>query len=339
MATLADRFDIVIDERLSCALGVVYFMTPAPQVARKTPRWSGSALIEVGRSKLWVDQLVRTMDLEGLKVRESFERGLFHETPTLSVRGWEADGRLAVEWSMEKTAFRRVHAWRWTTAFQQALSIELGAALPLLQRDALVFPSQHLQRFKRRALVQLHPFQPFDGDFVDKPRLFKLTDFFMGDSREVHIARKLFDQMVRARQQTRWDDTELILSTALEGALRALDGVASSDPWKLHDSLARFQSKFLSPAWRHVRKRVQKAFERLRHSNAHPDWIIDKMALSAEAARSQSFDDLRLLSRFYGSMILALADVPSLRPHDASTAEPPPPPTSDPGTSGSSEVM
>lgn len=340
LATLADRFDVVVDDRLSCSVGIVRFMTPAPEVVRKAKRWSGSALIGVGPSVLWPDKLLCTVNLEGLTISESFERkGLLHETATLSVRGRGEDGRLALHWSMDKTAYRRADAWRWAAAFRDALSIELGSALPLLEREVVVFPSQHLERIKAAKLTQLHPFQPFEGDVVDKARLFALTDFFMKDSRGARVARKLFDQMVRARQQTRWDDTELILSTALEGALRALDGVASADRgWKLHDSLARFQKTYLSPAWRQVRRRAVDAFERLRHSTAHPDWILDKMALPAEAARSQSFDDLRFLSRFYGYMILALAGVANLQPVFGGRSAAPPT-GSAPGASGSGEVM
>lgn len=224
-ATLTDRFDVVMDDRLSCALGSVHFMIRAPEAARTVKRWSGSSLIEVGQSILWPDKLHSTVNLEGLTISESFDRkGLRHETPTLSVRGREDDGRLVLHWSMDKTAYRRADAWRWATAFREALSIELGRSLPLLEREALVFPSQHIERIKAGKLIRLQPFQPFDGDLVDKARLISLTDFFMTDTREARIAQKLFDQMVRARQQVRWEDTELVLSTAIEGTLRALDG-------------------------------------------------------------------------------------------------------------------
>ena len=64
-------------------------------------------------------------------------------------------------------------------AFRDALSIELGCSLPLLEREVVVFPSQHLERIKAGKLIELHPYQPIEGDFVDKPRLFWLTDFFM----------------------------------------------------------------------------------------------------------------------------------------------------------------
>jgi hypothetical protein len=335
VVTLADRFDVVAQKRLSCTLGAVHLMTPLPEVARSAKRWSGSVLIEVGSSVLWPDRIVRTVQLEGQTIGESFSRdGLLHETPTLSVRGQEDDGRLDLHWSMDKTAYRRADAWRWARAFHDALSIELGCFLPLLEREVLAFPSQHIERIKAGRVVALHPFQPFEGDLVDKSRLFSLTDFFMKDTREAHICRKLFDQMVRANQQARWDDTELILSTALEGALRALDGVPSSDRrWKLDRALKRFRDKHLSPTWRRACTCVLAAFKHLRHSTAHPDWILDKMAQSADAERSASFDDLRFLSRFYGYMILALAGVQHLQPVFDGQSLDPQSPASDPQSS------
>jgi hypothetical protein len=339
--TLTDRFDVIAQARLSCAISAVRFMMPLPEVARGVKRWSGSALLEVGSSVLWPDKVVRTVQLNGQTLSESFSRdGLFHETPTLRVRGQEDDGRLSLYWSMDKAAHRRADMWRWVTAFHDALSIELGRALPLLERETLVFPSEHSERIRAGKVVSLHPFQPLQGDLIDKPRLFALTDFFMKNTREARICRKLFDQMVRARRQARWDDTELILSTALEGVLRALDDVPSSDrKWKLHDSLTRFRDKYLSLAWRKPCKQTLKAFKRLRHSAAHPDWILDKMDLSAEAERASSFADLQFLSRFYGYVILALAGVPNLEPVFGDPPSTPTPPASNPDPAGSGEVM
>jgi hypothetical protein len=315
VATLTDRFDVVAQKRLSCGLGAVRFMLPLPQVTRGVKRWSGSALIG-GSSALWPDSVTRTVQLQGQTIRESFGRkGLLHETPTLTVRGREDSGRLDLHWSMDKTRYRRADAWRWPIAFRDALSIELGCFLPLLEREVLSYPSQHVERMKSGKVVRLHPFQPFESEIVDKTRLLRLTDFFMTDTREAEVCRKLFDQMVRAKQQARWDDSELILSTALEGVLRALEGVPSAErKWSPGDSLARFRQKHLTPVWRYACKHALSAFEHLRHSTAHPDWIVDKMAPAAEAERSASFSDLRFLSRFYGYMILALAGFKDLEP-------------------------
>lgn len=311
LATLADRFDVLHQGRLSARLGVVRFMRRLPEVARKATRWSGSALIKLPRSILWPDSLTRTVHLNDQKISESFEHGgLLHETDTLRVRGQEDDRQFAVHWSMEKPAYRRTDAWRWPEAFRQALSIELGSSLPLLERETFVFPKQHTERVRPGKAVDLAPFQPFEGDLVDKARLFCLTEFFRKDSREAKIAWKLFDQMVRTKQQERWDDTELILSTALEGTLRSLDGAASSDrEWQLDASLARFRGKYLSRDWRIACTRAFKAFEHLRHRTAHPEWMLD-----VDAERSESFRELQFLSRFYGYMILALARFPNLQP-------------------------
>ena len=195
-------------------------------------------------------------------------------------------------------------------SLSQALRIEIGASLPLLEREIFAGPRYHFERFRSRDVLTLHPFHPFDGDFVDATRLLHLTDFFLKDSRDAKIARKLFDQMVRAKRQDRWDDTELILSTALEGMLRSLDGAASSDRgWQLDASLAGFRDKYLSRDWRIVCTRVLKAFEHLRHRTPHPEWI-----LATDAERSESFKELQFLSRFCGYMILALARFPNLQP-------------------------
>lgn len=340
VVALADRLDVLTQDRLSCSLRSVRFMTRLSDVTRKAPRWSGSALIALGSSLLWPDKVVRTTELAGTPFRQSFEsKGLSHDTLTLTVRGQEDDGYLDLHWSMEKVACRRSDAWRWPTAFCDALSIESGHSLPLLERELLAFSRQHTERCKALKVVPLHPFQPFDGDFIDKVRLFALTDFFMKDSREARLCRRLFDQMVRAKQQTRWDDAELILSTALEGVLRALDRVPSSNrKWQLDASLAHFRQTYLSPEWRQACKHALSVFEHLRHSTAHPDWIVDKTALEADAERSTSFQGLKFLSRFYGYMILAMAGLQP-QPIFGGRSLAPQASASTPGRSGSSEVM
>jgi hypothetical protein len=313
---LTDRWDLVMQDRLSCALGAVRFMTRLPEAARNAKRWFGSAQFQVGKSVLWPDTLTRTVQLDGQPWSESFERsGLKYETTAISVHGLEEERRLQVQWSMHKGSHRRADAWRWASAFGNALAIELGRSVRLLERQVLAIRTEHSEWMPTGKVVSLFPFQPFEGDLVEKSRLFALTDLFMSDTREALICRKLFDQMVRAKEQARWDDTELILSTALEGALRSLDGAPSSDrSWKIAGSLAGFRKKYLSRRWKAACKQVLAAFKHLRHSTAHPDWSLDKMALPAEVERSRSFKDLLLLSRFYGYMILALAGVPDLQP-------------------------
>jgi hypothetical protein len=319
-ATLTDRFDILTSDRLSCTLGALSFMTPLP----KTPMtsWTGSLLVEVAHTPIWPDHLVRQTKLADATVGESFESsGLVIETSRTTIRGWLEDRHLTLHWSMPRGSFRRVDAWRFAKAFHEALCVELGGSLPLLERVALLSPRQHLERAKRFNAIDLHPFRPFEDDFVSKTRLMALTELFMQDTRQAQVARVLFSQMVRARQQAYRQDSELILSTALEGCLRAIDGVPSSDKnWKIANSIARFQDCYLSVGHRSARKKALRAFERLRHSTAHPDWLFDKTVEDGEAARQASLDDRRLLSRFYGSMILGLAGVPDLQPFPRATS-------------------
>jgi hypothetical protein len=184
-----------------------------------------------------------------------------------------------------------------------------------LEREVQAFPREHLDREKPSEVLRLELLKPFDGDLIKKDRLFSLTEFFLKDSREAGACRKLFDQMIRASQQRRWTDAELILSTALEGLLRFLERIPTSDrEWDVGQGLSRFREKYLSPQWRIACRQTLAAFERLRHSTAHPDWLVDKMKRGSESERSQSFKDMRLLSRFFGYMILALAGFKDLQP-------------------------
>jgi hypothetical protein len=51
------------------------------------------------------------------------------------------------------------------------------------------------------------------------------------------------------------------------------------------------------------------AWRRLRHRNAHPDWLHGD---GNDSIRRQAVEDLMTLTRFYGIMIFAMARVPTL---------------------------
>jgi antitoxin ParD1/3/4 len=57
-----------------------------------------------------------------------------------------------------------------------------------------------------------------------------------------------------------------------------------------------------------------KAHTYLRDRNAHPDWLFSQGGSLSEAEQVQSLDNMLLLSRFYGYMILALAGFKNLEP-------------------------
>lgn len=315
---LTDRFDVMTQDRLHCRLGRVCFMDSLRGLKRGE-HWSGSALLKTEPSVVWPDLITRRTQIDDETIHESSERrGLRLELPQLRVVGLQAedDDHLELHWSLHDPAFSRPDSWRWPLAFRDALSMELGCSVALLEREVHAFPRLHRERSRAPEIVSLGTLlKPFEGDIVDKTRLFDLAQFLFGDSYEAKGCRKLFDQMIRAAQQRRWTDSELILSTALEGILRYLDRVPSSNrAWDLTSALARFQDKYLSSDWRIARKRAAAAFEQLRHPTAHPDWIVDMSGRRSEAPRSQSFGNRIFLSRFFGYMILALAGRKDLKP-------------------------
>jgi hypothetical protein len=53
---------------------------------------------------------------------------------------------------------------------------------------------------------------------------------------------------------------------------------------------------------------------RLRHRNAHPDWLTTPNGVLSKEELKESTKDLIFLSRFYGYMILALAGFKEVEP-------------------------
>lgn len=78
-----------------------------------------------------------------------------------------------------------------------------------------------------------------------------------------------------------------------------------------------FKKKYFSEKWSPACESALKVYARLRHRNAHPDWLTTPNGVLSKEELKQSTKDLVLLSRFYGYMILALAgfkDLESLFP-------------------------
>ena len=82
--------------------------------------------------------------------------------------------------------------------------------------------------------------------------------------------------------------------------------------------MKQFQSEYLSgehdSKWKKKIEDVFKAYERLRHRHAHPDWITAQGGMLSDSEIEQSINDMILLSRFYGYMILAISGIKDLEP-------------------------
>ena len=123
--------------------------------------------------------------------------------------------------------------------------------------------------------------------------------------------------MVEASRQKTLQGRELLISTILEAVLRTIDRKPTKrkkDSWKCQTSLRDFRIEYLPSGWTRTCGNVRKAFDRLRNRNAHPDWLISEGGGLSDEELNKSLNDIILLSRFYGYMILALAGFKDLKP-------------------------
>lgn len=160
-------------------------------------------------------------------------------------------------------------------------------------------------------------FPPRTGE-IDRSRFVGLVDFMVSNPPGAAVLRGLRSQLSAAAVQAYWPVRELLIATALEAALRSVyndpfvEGAKSNG--YVNRRMSEFQKDYLDGEWREVRKAVVKAHERLRHRNAHPDWMLGTGGQWSDAALDQALLDIRLLERFYGAFVLALARIDNVDP-------------------------
>ncbi len=309
-------YQVVSDDRLSVDLRSVSFMhLPAPRPASEW--WSGSALLDVGRLVDWPDAITQTTLLDGEHLSEGFSRsGLSYRSCSMTVIGRHEEGRhFSVSWSLDWRRYSRAENWRFPEALQDALRVMLSRPVWLLQREVDASPRRRLER-RSPVKMQAAKFPLVESGFLNKERLFQLAGFFLKGGPEARIAQKIVSQMLRAARQVTWADEQLLLSTILEATLRACDRC----PWPekkspIAASLSRFRQQYgLGSCWSVASRHAVAAFEHLRHPTAHPDWRLEEHDPARAADRSRALGEMAFLSRFYGYLILAMADVPDLKP-------------------------
>jgi hypothetical protein len=72
--------------------------------------------------------------------------------------------------------------------------------------------------------------------------------------------------------------------------------------------------EYLTREWKESCERAVEVRNKLRHRNAHPDWLFEEGRRRSETQTTELLVDISFLSRFYGYMILALAGFENLKP-------------------------
>jgi uncharacterized membrane protein len=125
--------------------------------------------------------------------------------------------------------------------------------------------------------------------------------------------------MADASRQNTTQGKELLLATILEAIFRTIN----QRPFKVGDyypakkrqaDMLKFRIEFLSDKWIDSCSKALELHEKLRHRNAHPDWLTSDDGALSKTRLQESYADMIYLSRFYGYMILAMAGFKDLEP-------------------------
>ncbi len=313
----------ILHNRLSIDFGRVIFCKSINPIISifDNSIWTGSAIYETKSNLSLPDTVYTEVRINEQQIGQRWEASgiLYEANQQQNVIGHLVDEKqLKLHWKLPKSHWSKAESWRWAMAIQDALSIWYGETIWLLQREVKRDVKQITEIRRRTKLDSLGLLAPLGAQPLNKTIFIRLTEFFARELSHADTCRHIFRWMLEASREQSWYGTELRLSVILEATLRTIykHTFQSGDNSKglIQSRLKDFRATYLSNEWRNVCKQVLKEFERLRHRNAHPDWLFSQGGSLSEAEQVQSLDSMILLSRFYGYMILALAGFKDLEP-------------------------
>lgn len=319
-AVLVGDLSLVHDKVLARPVRRIIFANSVPSAhAATSPR--SRSLHKIRGSILLPDSLESETRIKGKRIWQRFSRqGLWWDEPEnrrIVGRGID-DQHVQIYSEFHRSSFAKSNVWQWAKALQDALSLIMGETTALLEHEIRFRDRVYLERQKAGEVTELNTFlRPFDEPIVNKERLLAFADYFLKNDETASVCRKMFHQMAEAARQRTLQATELLLSTILEAALRTLDNhpfKPGDDSWEIRKSMNRFRRKYLSDEWVGACYGALEARKRLRHRNAHPDWLA-AVGGSLSTEEEEALDDMVFMSRFYGHMMLALAGQRNLQPN------------------------
>jgi hypothetical protein len=317
-----DEMGLLWDGKYSSNFGHALFLSNLNEHFISEDTWHGSAIYEASRKLLFPDTLFTETKIGDVDHGQSFSRAGFRisDNNVKQLVGEIKDDKfLYFNWDLPKEHWTKERHWRFAEALRDALSIFSGEVLQLRYHE-----SHRINRLAQEYDSNGKPsslglvFCFLDYDIVPKEAVIQLAAFLSQPSENERIIKKIFWQVVNASNQNLISVSELILSTVLEASLRTIYGLpfvpgrpSKDDPFKTHKLLKQFQKDRLTgeydEQWKRVIKAVNESYVRLRHRNAHPDWLSSEGGMLSPDALEQTLNDMVLLSRFYGYMILALS--------------------------------
>jgi hypothetical protein len=286
--------------------------------------WTGSATFAVGDS-IYLSDIVETKISIGTELDStSQETGLFYEDETVELRCRKiANNRYEFKWALLKIKWDRKDCWEIAEAARWTLSILFGCVVRLLKRKITRGQQSLIEVQKQREGEKLQShLSPCEAirqvpSAVKKANFIKLLKFLIPKNPQAEFCKVAFYQIYEVSRQKHWQAKELLLATILEAFLRSIENRPFKPRGKgldLKQSLERFRCKFLTDKWKKTCALAIETQERLRHRNAHPDWLVGDGGAFSKTRMDESFTDMCFLSQFYGYMILAIAGLNDLEP-------------------------
>jgi hypothetical protein len=328
---LAQKKSFIPDNHLSIDQDrLIFFFKGPKECYRNSESWSGSAVFLTKNKIEFSDCLKQETSLGGQLIESQSWTGLTHEAINdFSVSGrYLTDNSFELNWSLPKSSWTKTNAWNFGESARRALSIIFAQTIWITE-SKITRANREIFEFRKkreveslyynyRPLIDIDSNGPKQREF-NKNTFLKLVAFFTKGGHHADICWKIFHQMTDASRQNTTQGRELFLSTILEAIFRTINNrpFIAGGHYGREDrekDMASFQQNFLTAKWDLACKKALELHARLRHRNAHPDWLtIPSGGLSKEELK-ESTKDLIFLSRFYGYMILALAGFKDLEP-------------------------
>lgn len=319
---LVDRWDLINENRLTLNIDTLLFSRPINY--NSIDNYTGQSLyFGIGERPILPDIVkIKTSINDDLpRVRYSKDgisiyKPKCHSVHALRIR----KNYLELKWSLNPSHWTRSEAWIWPKAVADALSLLTGRSIQLVCRELNRGKYTYVEMSRTYKVTQLDflSLMP-DSTFLDKTMFEHLIEFFTKSPSKASICRSILQQMFEAKSQKSIQATELLLATIFEAALRTIQEkpfiLGRKRTWKSEESIKKFHAEYLcSKDWLEWCDKAIKAWKRLRHRNAHPDWLYSETNPESDERIAKALEDMIFLARFYGYMILALSGEKGLRP-------------------------
>lgn len=310
--------DGILSEKFSRAL----FIQPA--LIRRRDSWRGEALFEYAEPMMLPDVVLVETKVRGTPLGEEHSLGglYFKKQDGMSViaRTRKEQRLIEVSWVLPAAKWTKRSCWEYADGIRYALSVLSGQVIQMKYREVHRHGRIYQEIISNPAPFSLSViFRLFDDWRLERGKVLYLADFFSRSNDRSNVARRILMQVAEASRQHTVAGRALLLSTILEAVLRTIykkpfDPDQTKKSINIDYFLKKFRAEYLEleqhgKRWRRIINEVLDAYKRLRHRYAHPDWLSSPGGTLSREEMERTLNDLVLLSRFYGYIILGLAGI------------------------------